>query len=58
MSQNPNISTWWIAREANYVANALAKWSSKNNVLGNFDLGSGPSCFVYAIRAEDYVNHL
>ena len=58
MSQNPNISTRWIAREANCAANALAKWSSKNNVLGNFDLGNGPPYFVYAIRAKDYVNHL
>jgi len=51
-SQNPNISIRWIAREANCAANALGKWSLKNNVFGNFDLGSGLPCFVSAIRAE------
>lgn len=47
MSQNPNISIRWIAREANCAANALAKWSLKNNVFCNFDLGSGFTCFVF-----------
>ena len=47
MSQYPNISIRWIAREANCAANALAKWSLKNNVFCNFDLGSGFTCFVF-----------
>ena len=41
-----------MAREANVVVDVLAKWSLSNNYFGSFDVGLGPPCFVFVIRAE------
>ena len=42
----------WVAIEANVAAHVLAKWFLSNNYFGSFDVGLGPPCFVFIIRAE------
>ena len=49
----PHTSFCWVLREANGVANSLAKCSVKSRFVSSFDLCNCPPCVSNILRVEE-----